>query len=371
MNQDKKRAYILSVLYLCFLLLTCFVTNDIVGRVVLTAVSVLFSVLIFLVIKKRIIYRIEKRQVALVMASVAVISVTVYYLTGIKFGFYNVLLLPSFVWKYIIPYVVIIISSELTRSVLLAQKSKFVTAVSYISSVILDISLLSGSGAFMRFDLFMDTVGMVLFPSISVNFLYTYISLRYGTLPNILYKSIILLYPYLIPFRPAMPDAMLSFAKIAMPLVACFLIYSIYKRRKFVVSKRRSRLDTVINLFVIVLLVSCMMLISCQFKYCLIVIGSESMTGAIDKGDALIYESYDGQTVESGQVIVFIKNDTTIIHRVVDVKRINGEIRYYTKGDANASPDAGYITGSNIIGVAKFRVKYIGYPTIWVRSLFR
>lgn len=95
------------------------------------------------------------------------------------------------------------------------------------------------------------------------------------------------------------------------------------------------------------------------------------MTGEINKGDALIYETYDDQIIQTGQVVVFIKNDTTVIHRVVDIKKINGTVRYYTKGDANVSEDAGYITDENIIGVAKMKIKFIGYPTIWVRSLFK
>ena len=35
---------------------------------------------------------------------------------------------------------------------------------------------------------------------------------------------------------------------------------------------------------------------------------------------------------------------------LADIKIINGETRYYTKGDANEDLDAGYITDSNITG---------------------
>lgn len=371
MNQDKKTMYRLSVLYPCVLLLACFVADDTEGKIILAGISVLFSATVFLLIKKRSIYGIEKKQAALVMLTVAVISITVYYLTGISFGFYKVLLLPSFIWKYIIPYAVIIVSSELTRSVLLAQKNRIVTVLSYISFVILDVAMLSQSNVFGRYDRFVDTVAMVLFPALTANLLYCYMSSKYGMLPNVLYRSLILIYPYLIPFKPKMPDAMLAFARIVMPLAIYLLIHSMYRRRKFVVSKRRSRTQIFVILLIIILMAACMMLISCQFRYCMIVIGSESMTGEINKGDALIYETYDDQIIQTGQVVVFIKNDTTVIHRVVDIKKINGTVRYYTKGDANVSEDAGYITDENIIGVAKMKIKFIGYPTIWVRSLFK
>ena len=55
----------------------------------------------------------------------------------------------------------------------------------------------------------------------------------------------------------------------------------------------------------------------------------------------------------------------------MDIKKINGVTRYYTKGDANDSVDSGYITADDIIGTATMKVKYIGNPTLWIRSLFK
>ena len=59
-----------------------------------------------------------------------------------------------------------------------------------------------------------------------------------------------------------------------------------------------------------------------------------------------------------------------IVHRVVDIEIINGIARYYTKGDANDGWDAGYITNGDIRGIADYRIPFIGYPSLWMRSLF-
>lgn len=371
MNRDKKVLYTVSVLYLCTLFLACFVTRGAAGKLILAAVSVSTSAAVFFLIRKRSIHGIEKKQVTALMAAIAVICVTVYYLTGIGFGFYKVLLLPSFIWKYIIPYVIIIVSSEIARSVFLAQKNRTVTVLSYISFVILDFAMLSGSGVLGSFGKFMDAFGMVLLPALTSNLMYHFLSSKYGMFPNIVYKTIISLYPYLIPLKPQMPDSMLSFAKIVIPLLIFILISSMYRRRKFVSSGRHTRARVIAAVLTLVLMTACMMLISCKFRYGLLVIGSESMTGEVNKGDAIIYEQYDDQIIEEGQVIVFVKNDTTVIHRVIDIKKINGEVRYYTKGDANEGADAGYITADKIIGITNLKIKFIGYPTLWVRSLFK
>ena len=58
------------------------------------------------------------------------------------------------------------------------------------------------------------------------------------------------------------------------------------------------------------------------------------------------------------------------IHRVVEIKNINGEVRYFTKGDANKSYDGGYRTEADINGLVKLKIKYIGWPTLWLRRLF-
>ena len=94
------------------------------------------------------------------------------------------------------------------------------------------------------------------------------------------------------------------------------------------------------------------------------------MTCTIDKVDAVIFETYDDQVIKNGQVLIFDYNGIQTIHRVVEIKKVNGEIRYYTKGDANKRRDEGYTTEDEILGLVKLKVKYIGYPTLWMRDLF-
>ena len=91
-------------------------------------------------------------------------------------------------------------------------------------------------------------------------------------------------------------------------------IRALYEKRSSITS-RRSRVGAIAGSAVgAIVMISIVMLISCQFKYGLVVIGSESMTGEINKGDAIIYESYEDQKITEGQVIVFTKNNTRVIH---------------------------------------------------------
>ena len=87
-------------------------------------------------------------------------------------------------------------------------------------------------------------------------------------------------------------------------------------------------------------------------------------------GDAVIFEKYTNQRIQKGQIIIFDYKDIKTVHRVVDVKKVNGEYRYITQGDSNKNPDDYYIDSSSILGLVKIRIKYIGRPTLWIRSLF-
>ena len=64
-----------------------------------------------------------------------------------------------------------------------------------------------------------------------------------------------------------------------------------------------------------------------EFKYCMIAIGSGSMTGSINKGDAVIYKTYDKKLdkLETGDVLVFYKDSRIIVHRIVNIQSVYGE----------------------------------------------
>jgi signal peptidase len=160
-----------------------------------------------------------------------------------------------------------------------------------------------------------------------------------------------------------------------LPLGIFYFIDSLYEtKRRYALgqtSRTRQNLSKIFTVMAAIIMIGVVMLISNQFYYGSFVIATDSMTGEINKGDMVIYERYEDQLIIEGQVIVFEKNKSMIVHRVADIKIINGVTRYYTKGDANEDLDAGYITDSNIVGLVNYKIPFVGYPSIWVHSLFK
>ena len=104
--------------------------------------------------------------------------------------------------------------------------------------------------------------------------------------------------------------------------------------------------------------------------YGVLVIGSGSMTGSIDKGDVVVFKN-NKDNLEVGDIIVFKKDNIMVVHRIVKIEYNNGVYQYHTKGDANQNEDNGYVTKDDIMGEVKLKVEKIGKPTLWLRDQFR
>lgn len=370
MTKDRKVLYTISISLLVVLFLALFLPNN--NRLFSSITLIIFAIVTCIFIKKRDILSINKKQVILLMGVIGFLYLMVYYLTGLYFGYFNSAfkLTLSSLLNNILPISAIVISIEIVRSVFLAQRSKAINVITFITCLLADIVLFSNTINIDSFNVFMDLVGLTLFPAITSNILYTHISKRYGFYPNIVYRLLITLYLYIIPYVPRTPDSLFSFYKLIIPLIVYLFISALYDDKRKFVKHRTPKWIYITNGILIAFMVSVVMLVSNQFKYRVIVIGSESMTGELNKGDALIYERYDDQDIKEGEVIVFEHNGSTIIHRVIGIENINGQTRYYTKGDANEKADEGYVVDSQIKGVSNLKISYIGYPTIWVRDIF-
>lgn len=88
-----------------------------------------------------------------------------------------------------------------------------------------------------------------------------------------------------------------------------------------------------------------------------------SMSPAIEAGDVVIVDEADPGTVETGDVITFVRgsSETPVTHRVVDVEGDGNDRNFETKGDANEDVDANPVPPENVLGTVLITIPYIGY----------
>lgn len=372
MKIDKIKVYVLEFVLLAILSFALFVSN-IFNRMVVAILLVICATVAFFTIKKRKIESIDAKKVTTILIIFAIIYLIGFYVMGLYFDYYksNLTFSLTTILNYILPMVLLIISSEVLRNILLAQNTKFSNAITFFIMVLVDIIIYYNIYDMTTYSKFQEIVGFTLFASIACNLLYNYISNRYGIIGNIVYRLITVLYVYIIPYIPDVYIFFRSILRMLYPYVIYQVLEYTFAKNNMIVALEDKRKSIMSKVILATTTIALAMLISCQFKYGILVIGSGSMTGAINKGDAIFFEQYNKkEKIEVGQVIIFNQNDIKIVHRVVDVKKVNGETRYTTKGDANQENDEGYITDSDIFGICKFRIAYMGYPSIWIRDIF-
>jgi len=372
MNKDKRTQYIVSFSILAFLLAAFFV-NFGNSKILAACLLIPLTAVTCILIQRRRAFSINKKEVLLLASVVGVLYVILYQMTGLFFTFYKN---PYFVntktfFTTVLPIALIIVTTEIIRSVILVQNNKITSVLAFASCVVAEALTYANLSEITSLNRFMDLIGLTLFPAVTANVYYHYVSKRYGMFPNIVFRLLTTLYIYFIPMTTDISDSLTACIKIILPLGMLALTAAMFEKKKKNAVRHGKKIGKVGTVLTVIFVVAVAMLISCQFRFGALVIATESMTGEINKGDMILYERYDGQTIEEGQVIVFMDQDARIVHRVVKIERIDGETRYYTKGDANEDLDAGYRYASDIVGLTDFKIAFIGYPTLLLREIIQ
>ncbi len=373
MKNDRARIYSLEFVVILFLFLALFVPNVFKSRMAVAAFLCLFGLITRILIKRRSNYSIYQKKEFRLLVFLAILYLVIFYMFGIYAGFVQASVKFSFgnIFKYILPVGLIIVSTEFIRERFLTEKTILSQVLTFIFGVLVDLIVFANIYQLNSLNGFLLVLGYVFFASCSSNLLYNYICNRYGMKSVIVYKIITILYVYIIPVTPDLFIFFKSFFRMIYPYLVYIIVDNMFskvrKENAILVDNKRSIVSGVL----VVVMVLMVMLVSCRFLYGLLVIGSSSMSNTMDKGDAVLYREYKNKdNLAVGDIIVYQKEDIKVIHRIIDIEYINGGYRIYTKGDNNKEADEGYISDNDVLGVAKFRIRYIGLPTLYLRELF-
>ena len=331
----------------------------------------IIAVLLGLFIKGDKVVKIDKKKILRVMIVFSVLYLALFYMLGIYSGYMNSehIFGIKTLFLYIVPIAIIIVSTEYIRKKLLINDTLMSKTLVVIITTLIDVLLYINLFNSKSLEGFLVLIGFITFASISSNMLYTYLCTRYGIKPIIAYKLITILYAYIIPIEPNVYVYFRTFVRMLFPLLIYLYLEKYYNKDKdsLVIKDMRRQIISLTGGIVVIIVV--IMLVSCKFYAGVLVIGSDSMVGELNKGDVIFYIA-DKDKINKNDIIVFTRDDTRIVHRVVNKVNINDQDRYYTKGDANAMIDDFYVVKDNLMGKVLFKIKYIGKPTLWLRKVF-
>ena len=306
----------------------------------------------------------------------SMVFLILYYLFGIiiEYAKSNNYLTLYGLTVFIIPTILKIIFKEHLRNSLLTKSgdNKFLIIYSVILFIMIDIlpalSILNMSN---MHDVFIFTA-LVLLPSITVNAVATYINIKVGYMPVIIYSLIFSLYQYVVPIVPNPSEYLKAIIDFILPILILFKVRKIvnkYYDEDEEIDRNYKKSSIILLIIPIILTIIIIYFVSGYFRYYALAIASGSMHPVFDRGSVVVTEQvndkYDNYNkLKEGEIIAFKAEKNIVVHRLIRIVNIGDEVYYYTKGDANEEEDNYLIKKENIIGIVKFKIPYIGYPTV-------
>lgn len=375
MKKGYKRLLFFEITLLIILILNSFVWNILneYNMVVFLFASIISLKLLIGIEKDR--HRYTK-DILFNLIIFLLISFLLYYLFGIVVGFYkidNYFNLHG-LKTFILPIALSIIIKEYLRYQMLtkAEGEKTLTITTVILFILIDITNAIYFGDFSTWYNTFIFIALTLLPSISSNIAASYIAIKTGYKPNIIWLLITKMYVYFIPIVPNPNEYILSVIRFIFPLVIAYKVYKLFlKVKDEEISRNYNKRKKGVLLFPTIVVIVIVYLTSGYFHYYAIAIASGSMNPEIKKGDVVIIEkiSTNYDSINIGEVLAYKYNDMIIVHRIVNIVKEQDKYYFYTKGDANNEMDNITITQDMVIGIVHYKVPYIGYPTVWLNEL--
>lgn len=374
MKKGYRRMLIFEILVLLTLVLNSFIENilNIYNMIIYLFVLIIIFKFAFGLEKDR--HRYTKDTIIEVFI-ICIVGFMIFYLSGLFIGFYKSSSYISLysIKTFILPIILTIMLKEYFRYnvVKKSEGSKILYITSLLLFIMLDITVSLSHLIFSKEDVF-NFVAFNLLPSIANNAAAIYITKKSGYKPNIFWILIINLYMYFIPIIPNTGEYILAVIRIVFPVVLMLKLKGFFEKEedKHLETdyNKKPMLAYIVGTFVISILIY----FTCGlFRFYAIAIASGSMTPKIYKGDVVIVDKDEKviNQIKVGQVIAYEHKGVVIVHRVIDIIEEDNQVFYYTKGDYNESVDNWAVYNEEIIGVVKFKIPYIGFPTVWLSEI--
>ncbi len=377
MKKGFNKILILEIILLIFLLFNSFVFK-IANMYVISGIMLPFLILMIVLNGfEKDNYRYKKD----VLLNIIIFLLMYYFITyflGLFSGFVKSSYSLSFIniIKNTFPVIALILISELMRYVLFNKTKRNLPCliIGCLLFVMVDVNTMVHIYDVKTALGITKMICLVVFPSITKNIFLTYLTMKVGYKNGIIYRLITELSTYLLPIFPDFGEYINVLLKTVLPIAIMARLnnmFNYYSVRKIKDSRYNNR-KLVLYSFITFALLTIVLLTSGLFTYQALTIGSGSMSPAIEKGDVIVLKSMkneEARKIKKGDVLVYNHDNKIIVHRVIK-KSNNGEtISFKTKGDYNNAKDSWTVKQEDVIGIVKFRIRWIGMPTVALNEL--
>ena len=377
-KKTEKKILLLEFITLLFLILNVFVKNILTDYTIILFISILFFISIVLIgfEKEKII---EKRKIIKQVVFYTISFLIIMYGLGLLVGFlstsYSLTLKNIFINSF--PILLLIIIEELYRYNICkkGENSNLIIYISVIIFTLVDISLIISNYDLSDLSSILKLVTIVICPSAFKNLMLSDFSKKYGYKICIIYQLIMSLYVYVMPIFPNLNEYLESIVMSLLPICIWILINMQFEIKQPEDIRNKHILNKIFSSIIIIIITITICLFSNLFPWWIAIIGSGSMTPTINVGDAIIIDKISEKEMyklKVGDILVFKVNKSIYTHRIVNIDVINDEYFISTKGDRKGNViDNWFVKRKDVIGIVKFKIPYVGYPTVWLSNLIK
>lgn len=274
----------------------------------------------------------------------------------------------------ILPVIINIFACEILRYVLntRAKNHKGLIILSFIAFTLMNNTILIrgiiSAEAFATMNI-IEQLGLYIMPLVTTNILMTYFSMRVGYKASIVFRLFMEIPLYVLPIFPNFGNYINSVLRISIPVLIFLWLYKKIEKTKIkkIVIIEKKKMWNLYRLNIVLFCLILVYFICGLFRYQALVIATGSMTPEIKIGDVVIVDKTkdrDTSHFNKGEVIAYHKENLIICHRIINVIKSGDKVLYETKGDHNDSSDQLLVETDQVVGVVKYKIKYIGYPTV-------
>ena len=271
-------------------------------------------------------------------------------------------------------FIIVISCCEIIRFIITKKSlnDNFNPLITCILFILLDILIYTKGLNHMNSYNFFILLTTSLLPIIASHLISYFLINKVGFTSLIMLRLFYNIYTIVLPIYPNINNYLISLINIVIP-------YFIYRLNiKYISDFERTKYNKPFNnklwyFNILSFSLACLLIIlnTGIFRYKLLAIGSGSMEGFVNYGDAIIYKQLkrdnDYNKLKMGDVIVFNVDNNLIVHRITSITFNDSNLYVKTKGDQNEKDDPYVLHKKDILGKYVFKLRYLGIPSLLLR----
>lgn len=188
----------------------------------------------------------------------------------------------------------------------------------------------------------------------------------------------LLVYSYRIPIAlatvllPIFPNVDWFFSSMLEVLVSLILFVFINYEHTIKVNRltrwQKKKINPKNSVSVIMMVIIFVVFVAGLLPYRPVAVMSNSMVPEFARGYVVITKKInekDIKNIKVGDILEYQLNQSVVIHRIINIEDEKGSLIFTTQGDNNNAPDIKKVEQNQIIGIVKFKIPYVGYPSVW------